>query len=411
MGNRDTSAVNLRSLDVLRGLLALYVVFNHARWLLWQGHANFFAQPHSGWAKALAYSSAVFKYGHLAVMVFFALSGFFIHLRMAQKLAQGDRTPRLGTGEYLRRRAWRLLPTYYFALLFTVVLDLFGRARYPMLYNAATPDAFTNTLFALKGYGWENVIPGLLLLPRSLGHYFGSNGPLWSLAFEMVYYLAYPAWFALRKRFGFRAYLIGIGLALGGAALRGQVHPAFVDWFVEVASLWAVWLTGAFLAEVLMRHTFGLRAIPISIAAASLAWVISHAKLWKPFELPLLMVIGASVVIIFLAVPQRMISFWFCRWFETLGQQSYTLYVCHFPIIALISAKCFQISGERPAHGWLALYGVTVAVVAGKACFHLCEAHFIHPRLHLEPKPTLAPAAGMAVVQVTTQSPSSDAKA
>ncbi|HMJ91091.1 MAG TPA: acyltransferase family protein, partial [Candidatus Acidoferrum sp.] len=192
-GARRISAINLRSLDVLRGLLAIYVVFTHARWLLWQGHPAFMAQPHAVWEKALAYASGVFKYGHLAVMVFFALSGFFIHLRMAEKLANGDPSPQLGAAEYLRRRAWRVLPPYYFALLFTLVLDLIGRAYYPTLYGAATPDVFTNELFALKGYDAASVLPAVLLLPRSLGLYFGSNGPLWSLAFEMVYYLAYPA--------------------------------------------------------------------------------------------------------------------------------------------------------------------------------------------------------------------------
>ena len=43
----------------------------------------------------LAYSSAVFRYGHEAVMVFFALSGFFIHLRVA-KAGRGRRGPRRG---------------------------------------------------------------------------------------------------------------------------------------------------------------------------------------------------------------------------------------------------------------------------------------------------------------------------
>src|SRR5688572_6013586 len=138
--NRISDA-SLRNLDVLRGLLALYVVFTHARWLLWQGHSAFMAQPHAAWEKALAYGAGGFKYGHLAVMVFFALSGFFIHLRMAQKFADGVSSPHLGTVEYLKRRAWRILPVYYFALGLTLIFDLIGRAWYPMLYQAATPDA------------------------------------------------------------------------------------------------------------------------------------------------------------------------------------------------------------------------------------------------------------------------------
>jgi peptidoglycan/LPS O-acetylase OafA/YrhL len=391
--------MSLRNLDVLRGLLALYVVITHARWLLWEGHAAFMAEPHPFWAKALAYGSGVFKYGHLAVMVFFALSGFFIHLRMAQRFAAGETKPQFCAKEYLLRRAWRVLPPYYFALALTFVLDAIGRHYYPTLYAAATPDTFTNELFALKGYRVESVLPALLLLPRSLGFYYGSNGPLWSLGFEIVYYLAYPAWFALRRKLGTRAYFIAFGLALVGASLRGHVGPALLDWFVEVLSLWAVWLAGAWLAEMAMVRSMDRRVIPSATLAAVLAWLGQQASLPKPVELPLLMTLGVAVTLIFVALPGRVLSRPFTRWIEIFGQRSYTLYICHFPVIALISARCFETSA-RPAHGWLAIYGVAAALLVSNVCFHLCEVHFIHPRIRIEPKPAPMPvAAQLALVK------------
>ena len=387
--NRISDA-SLRNLDVLRGLLALYVVFTHARWLLWQGHAAFMAQPHAAWEKALAYGAGGFKYGHLAVMVFFALSGFFIHLRMAQKLADGVSAPHLGTVEYLKRRAWRILPVYYFALGLTVIFDLIGRAKYPLLYQAATPDSFTNAVFALKGYSLEGVIPALLLLPRSLGLYFGSNGPLWSLGFEMIYYLAYPAWFALRTKFGKRAYLIGFGIAILAAFLRMHAEAPMFDWATEVVSLWAVWLTGAWLAEVTTSRV-SQKLVLGAGAAAAVAWACSHIHLPEPVKIPLLMALGGGATLIFASLPTRITSLRVVGWFETLGQQSYTLYVCHFPVIALISARAFQMGGDRPSHGWLALYGVVAAVIVAKASFYLCEKHFLHPRIRIETKPTAVP--------------------
>ena len=337
----------------------------------------------------MAYGAAGFKYGHLAVMVFFALSGFFIHLRMAQKFAQGNSSPELGTVEYLKRRAWRILPVYYFALGLTLVFDLIGRAKYPMLYQAATPDAFTNQVFALKGYSLDSVIPALLLLPRSLGLYFGSNGPLWSLGFEMIYYLAYPAWFALRKRFGQRAYLIGFSLALTAAFFRMRAETPTLDWATEVISLWAVWLTGAGLAELTTSRSLNRKFILAAGTAAAAAWAGSHISLPEPLKVPLLMALGGGVTLVFASLPTNIVSLRIVGWFETLGQQSYTLYVCHFPVIALISARAFQIGGERPSHGWLALYGVVAAVIAAKISFHLCERHFLHPRIRIETKPTV----------------------
>ena len=74
-------------------------------------------------------------------------------------------------------------------------------------------------------------------------------------------------------------------------------------------------------------------------------------------------------------------------------------------MIALIAARCFETSA-RPAHAWLALYGVVAAVVVSNLCFHLCEVHFIHPRIRLEPKPIPMPAAPQLVLLKTTDSES-----
>ncbi|HMJ90739.1 MAG TPA: hypothetical protein VK530_13040, partial [Candidatus Acidoferrum sp.] len=186
--------------------------------------------------------------------------------------------------------------------------------------------------------------------------------------------------------------------------MRGKVTPAFLDWFVEVASLWAVWLTGAWLAEVALSRGLSVKLIPIAMTSALVAWAISHADLPKPIELPLLMVIGGAVTIVFATLPASALSLRLCGWCETLGQQSYTLYVCHFPIITLISARCFETSKERPAHAWLALYGGAAALVVSKACFHLCEAHFIRPRIRLENKPTtVSPPRGALLKVASTE--------
>jgi len=65
--------LNLRSLDALRGFLAIYVVFGHCRWLLWAGNNEWNKIPHNWLANILAITSAIFRYGHEAVMIFFVL--------------------------------------------------------------------------------------------------------------------------------------------------------------------------------------------------------------------------------------------------------------------------------------------------------------------------------------------------
>ena len=80
---------DLRFLDGLRGLAALYVMIGHARWLLWEGYSEGYLQhpdSYSQAGKALVYFFSIFRYGREAVLFFFVLSGFVIHLRYARKL-------------------------------------------------------------------------------------------------------------------------------------------------------------------------------------------------------------------------------------------------------------------------------------------------------------------------------------
>jgi peptidoglycan/LPS O-acetylase OafA/YrhL len=183
--------INLGRLDALRGLLATYVLAGHCRWLLWEGHAAWLAHAHSMWEVPIAYASALLRFGHEAVMVFFALSGFFIHLRFAQGNYHG-RPISVNPRDFYRRRFHRLCAPYLFALMITVVCDAFGWRWFPRLYESSSANLLLDQSFFHKGYSWRSIVPAMMFLPSSLAYDFGSNGPLWSLSYEVVYYALYP---------------------------------------------------------------------------------------------------------------------------------------------------------------------------------------------------------------------------
>lgn len=370
--------VNLRALDVLRGLLAVYVVLGHARWLLWAGHAAWAQQPHATWEIPLAYGSAVFRFGHEAVMVFFVLSGFFIHLRFAEQAAPG--TPgSFSAGAFYKRRWHRLAAPYFAVLVLTFVLDAAGREWFPRLYLAGTGDALLDENFARKDFSAAAVVPALFILPSSMGKDFGSNGPLWSLGYEVVYYAMYPAWLWLRRK--------GVMPAMAGglvvAAIGGWLGNSFIR---QVALLYPLWLVGAFMAELAVRRE---------------AWLVKLGH-WLVLAVPLLVVPvflplpsllsvmfsllgGAATVGWFAAMPPGWMSHSFLRAAEFLGIRSYTIYIAHFPVIALMAAAWIQPHGDRPLHGWWALCGAAAALAVGLVCFHLVERRCLHARLTLHP--------------------------
>ena len=361
--------INFRNLDALRGLLAVYVALGHSRWLLWGGHAAWLASPYQSWEAVPAYASAFLRYGREAVMVFFALSGFFIHYRAAtpRHLEADDQQ----VASYYRRRWHRLAPPYFFALAVTVACDAIGRRWWPTLYMSHTGDGYLDQSFAHTGYAIESVVPALLLLPSSRGMDFGSNGPLWSLAYEAIYYVIYPAWFWVRRRSWEAAFI-----AVPVACLALHFVPA-AGFAKSVLVHYPVWLSGALLAEGLRSKAVMPRTTIVGALLFCGGAALHLANRDNLFTLIAPIAFGAGAVMVFAAVPWRNRLMAAA---EFLGIRSYTIYIVHFPLLTLLSAYVIHSDGRRPLHGWLAMFGAVLCVAFGCLCFALCERHFLHSR-------------------------------
>ena len=360
--------INFGNLDALRGLLAVYVALGHCRWLLWGGHAAWLAGSHAAWEAVPVYASAALRYGREAVMVFFVLSGFFIHFRAAD--ARGREKFR--AAPFYKRRWHRLAPPYFFALVVTVACDLIGRMWWPMLYEARTGDPLLDSTFARGGYSTTSIVPALLLLPSSAGREFGSNGPLWSLAFEAIYYAIYPAWLSVRHRSRVAAFI-----AIPALCLALTLSP--VGGFpITVLTYYPIWLVGALLAEQMVTSGVPRQAVVIGamlfLGGAAVYLVAPVAVL----AVIAAIVFGAGLVLAFGGAQSH--NRLLLPLFQHLGIRSYTIYIVHFPILALLSAYVFQTFGSRPMHGWLALAGALMGVGFGVLCFEVCERHFLHSR-------------------------------
>lgn len=114
------------------------------------------------------------RLGHEAVMVFFVLSGFLVGGNALQSWC--NQTFRFS--EYFGKRATRmyvvLIPSLFIGGAVDLLLEKFGGGLHPNF----TVQAFWGNLFFLQTIA---------------GPTFGSNPPLWSLAYEFWYYLLWPA--------------------------------------------------------------------------------------------------------------------------------------------------------------------------------------------------------------------------
>jgi peptidoglycan/LPS O-acetylase OafA/YrhL len=188
----------LAGLDGVRGLAALYVVVNHIFLRTFPGYPVDHAPFWAGW----------FIYGRFAVVVFIVLSGFSLALSPARH------GWRLGSvSRFARRRARRILPAYWAALVFSL--------------------AVAWLLVAQPGYGVPDtravLVNGLLLQNLLTTH--SPNAAFWSMAVEAQLYIGFPLLLLAARRWGAVAMVAAVTLVVTAIGIAGP-HISGLDTFV-----------------------------------------------------------------------------------------------------------------------------------------------------------------------------------
>ena len=310
-------------LDMIRGLAAFAVLIGHVRGFVFTD----FGTVSSGRMLAAPFYF-VTGLGHQAVIIFFALSGFLVGGSAIREIYRRG----WNAADYAVHRFTRLWTTLAPALVLTALFDFTGR-----------------DLLHLRGYGgeyWSMLSSGpFAQTPASLSPVtflgnlgfletiavpvFGTNGPLWSLANEFWYYFLIPfAWVALRG--GVRlAWRIAAGcFALLAALLlpRELLLLGSIWIFGALAFFGVPWVRSQSVARrrVLMGLTLLLTCLglAVSIARPSVASDVGLGLCW------------AALLPGLAATPG--IGGLYGRTAFALSEVSFTLYVVHFPLIALL---------------------------------------------------------------------------
>lgn len=293
------------SLDGLRGICALSVVFYHSD--------DFF---HKG---------PILQHGFLAVDIFFLLSGFviaFVH--------EGRLTAGAGLPWFTRVRARRLLPVFWIGALFNLAI---------FFWMAATGH--------YPGYGWTLIwivvpLTTLLMLP-AWGTPDGSFSPpmlnvTWSLLVEWVVNLAYAAGiFRLRTR------TLAMLAVVGWLAMTVAGYFTDRGWCVgyQMLSLGLLRGAAAFLAGVVIcrlhrRGTFD-RLPQLAPELLLVIWLciasVPTFTATPTFDAFAVTILCPVLVVLLLRADDKAPA-----WFKTLGDLSYPLYTIH-PGLILLAAR------------------------------------------------------------------------
>lgn len=293
----------------MRAALALTVAFGHLWGLMVEDY-----RPTDSLIVDAGYFLAGFA--HSAVILFFVLSGYWIARSVTARAERGWQW-----GEYLIDRVARLGIVLVPALVLGGALDWLGfRVLQLPTYDGST-GAWVVTQDLTQSLTLRALIGNLLFLQHLIVPPFGSNGPLWSLAFEFWYYLWFPAlWLALRYR--------RPGIALATLAI------AFAN--PEIAFGFLSWLCGAALHGAERRWP-DLRLPRWTSVAAGL--ICLAALLWgRTGEFGAEDPLEAASFALFLFTllrsdPPRIAAL---QPFAAYGARvSFSLYAIHFPLMAL----------------------------------------------------------------------------
>jgi peptidoglycan/LPS O-acetylase OafA/YrhL len=347
-------------LDGVRGGAAVFVVLHHIWLTSWPSFPHVTGPRWLGWL----------LYGHMAVAVFIVVSGFSLALA---PMRNGGTLPG-GVRRFLRRRAWRILPAYWAALVVSVAITAL------FLDHDLGPGAIAR---ALGVHG--------LLIQDAVGS-ADINGALWSIAIEWQIYFVFPLILLLARRWSLTTavminavvVVVAHEIATGGGALDkiNGLTPQFLALFALGAL--AVQLGGAERTArsraPLAAAAIGPMALFVALAVANgSGWVVAHF-----FWMDLLFGFGVATTLAVIhaggfAALRRVLASRVALW---LGLFSYSIYLIHDPIVSVLDKYVFGPMDLSP----LATFGATLALglpVILALCygFHLMfEAPFLKRR-------------------------------
>jgi peptidoglycan/LPS O-acetylase OafA/YrhL len=263
-------------------------------------------------------------YGRFAVVVFIVLSGFSLALSPARNGWRLDRV-----SSYARRRALRILPAYYAALVFSLVLAWLVLPP----PGEAAPDAGS---VVVNGFLVQNLI-GAPTPDRSF----------WSIAVEAQLYVLLPLLLVMVRRRGAAVMVATITLVVATVGIVGP-HVPRLDTFVvqsppDLAVLFAVGVVSAgIVAAGVARRWWPWAGLALAapvlalIAVQGSVWTLDHL-LWVDLAL------GPAIACLLIGVadgrPARLVRVLDARPLRSLGASSYSLYLTHGPIVVIVYEK------------------------------------------------------------------------
>ena len=319
-------------LDGVRGCAASYVMLHHIYLGVFPGFPVNSGPWYLGWL----------MYGQLAVVVFIVVSGFSLGMAPAQNcnLLKG------GAATFFQRRAWRILPPYWAALLFSMGVSHF------LLHETPGHEVNLRTL----------IVHGLLV--HDVVSSNSPNGALWSIAVEAQIYLVFPVMLMVARA---RSPAFAAAAVVGAVCLLHELaqHVAPLSRIDHLnLQLYAGFALGEWAATEAFSSRPRFRNWPLTwislgivTALIGLVLAIGFPRFAESyFWIDIVVALAVAIAFIgFVEAPSVLPKLLSSGPVDFVGRFSYSLYLIHAPIVL---AMMFHPRIDNPLLQYMAVAGV-----------------------------------------------------
>jgi peptidoglycan/LPS O-acetylase OafA/YrhL len=328
-GTPPAQHAHISYLDGLRALAAILVVLSHCD--VWTCRAT---MQHGWWLEPLEFV------GNLCVPAFIVLSGYLL----ASPLVRTGMIPG-GTEAYLRRRGRRILPAYWFALAFSAFIAI--RVTHDTEIYALATHSFVASVFLLHD-----------LIPPAPDF----NAPLWSVAVEWHIYFTLPVLTWAWRRWGALRSICGAAclafLAINLSERLGRPNLVFQYYGMFYAGCAAAWIAQASGARAELYRRLPWRTISAGLVAVFACLcagdgIPEFGQHVEYFSLIWAAILAAGLVALADPAPSRVRTFLTWPPLVRAAGFSYSLYLLHWPVLAIISDLLLSPKMSFALHFWL----------------------------------------------------------
>lgn len=314
-----------------RGIAALLVAIGHM--------VQVFIYPGSVWLAP--YSGLL---AQASVMVFFVVSGCSI-AASAVSISQKSHPIR----RYILHRLVRIWPPLLFSMALIYCLSLFA----PLAFPTGSVDFMPGSRLAREGLylDWQGVGMALLFLNGFFGSTINSNGPLWSLSYEVwLYFIFYFFLIGLKTRYKWLSAMSIIAFLILASLHTYGERLLFARYSLVWAAGTAVYLFLCLPSDFKVKNLLAFPAALVGLFAIyyGRAFIVTdmNEEVW-PFN-----VMFGLFFAIFLAmrisIPRFLKNFG-----KKIAAFAYTLYLIHFPIYLFLFGAFQEIIVGSSLWAWV----------------------------------------------------------